>query len=460
MPLNTLLYRLRVTAPSGGAAVVNIYQPDGVTAAAAYTDSTGVTAVTFPYTVAAGGNGDFYVQNQQLVVSAKVAGIELAGGQNTRFSDWIDNARTLTLANPVLYASQFSALGNAGTSATVSYTENAQYQSFTLNQPACNLTLPAAQAGAVLTLFITQDATGGRLPVWPSNTSGSWPWINTAANAQTIVQLLSLDGVNWTFVGTPGPPNSIDPLMVPGLVMHISAGAHALSDAATPTTMPDRTRLITTAGGVFSANVPNDLTGGTTKPTFKIDGAGSTTLPKPPWANRRPYLDHPSAVAASTSTFTGAPTTITSHCVLVSAFLESGNNGEIWKGTVTGGWRIGWQVAPSGLFLQDANATFHNSPAGVTAQSAHVWDVGSNAGTFSFLQDGVDLSAGWTGGAVAGPAAGVTAMTINGSSTTVQWQMPDFVVYGPVSGLWNVPRNDIRIKVARWMAANIAGVTV
>jgi hypothetical protein len=67
---------------------------------------------------------------------------------------------------------------------------------------AANITFTSignARTGAVLTVMLTQDATGGRTVTWPSNVKwagGTAPTLSAAANTVDVFQLM-YDGTNW-----------------------------------------------------------------------------------------------------------------------------------------------------------------------------------------------------------------------------------------------------------------------
>lgn len=81
MPPLTPLVKITVEAPTGGDTVVLIYKSDGSSPARAWTTSAGTSLHSQPVTVTGGTSTDFWVQQGQgTVVSAKINGVELAGG--------------------------------------------------------------------------------------------------------------------------------------------------------------------------------------------------------------------------------------------------------------------------------------------------------------------------------------------------------------------------------------------
>lgn len=110
------------------------------------------------------------------------------------------------------------ALANKGGSETVSTANATGATTLNLNNGnVFNLTLTGnatftvsnATSGRAcsFTIYLKQDATGGRTVTWPSGTkwSGGAPTLSTAANAVDIVVLESLDGgTSWygSLVGT------------------------------------------------------------------------------------------------------------------------------------------------------------------------------------------------------------------------------------------------------------------
>lgn len=83
--------KIRVTAPLQGAATVNVYRSNGLTLASAFTTETGLSAHSFPVTVAFSTSTDFWVQNGDYVVSAVVNAVEMAAGYGNTRAVHVDN---------------------------------------------------------------------------------------------------------------------------------------------------------------------------------------------------------------------------------------------------------------------------------------------------------------------------------------------------------------------------------
>lgn len=65
---------------------------------------------------------------------------------------------------------------------------------------ACTVTMPTPQAGASLTLVLTQDSTGSRTVTWPASVrwpGGTAPTLSTAAGAVDWLTFASVDGTTW-----------------------------------------------------------------------------------------------------------------------------------------------------------------------------------------------------------------------------------------------------------------------
>lgn len=66
----------------------------------------------------------------------------------------------------------------------------------------CTFTFPTAAAGKSFTLILVQDATGGRLVVWPASVQwvgmyGSVPVLTITANKSDVFSFTCADGTNW-----------------------------------------------------------------------------------------------------------------------------------------------------------------------------------------------------------------------------------------------------------------------
>ena len=105
----------------------------------------------------------------------------------------------LTLTNTTVtnYTESVVAIGNSGTSQTLSLT-NGTVQTVTLTGN-CTFTMPTATAGKSFILIVVQDGTGGRTATftsvkWPN---GAAPTITTTATTGRDILTFVADGTNW-----------------------------------------------------------------------------------------------------------------------------------------------------------------------------------------------------------------------------------------------------------------------
>jgi hypothetical protein len=91
-------------------------------------------------------------------------------------------------------------------SATPAFTGISQDQLFTMtltgNVTSSTLTMPGLPTPSLISFELTQDATGGRTFVWPTNVLGA-PVVNAAVGVVTLEQFV-WDGTNARLVGPPG----------------------------------------------------------------------------------------------------------------------------------------------------------------------------------------------------------------------------------------------------------------
>ena len=104
-----------------------------------------------------------------------------------------------TLTNPSVnnYTEGVVAIGNTGTSQTLSLTSGT-FQTATLTGN-CTFTMPTATAGKSFILILTQDGTGSRTATftsvkWPG---GAAPTITTTASTGRDILTFVSDGTNW-----------------------------------------------------------------------------------------------------------------------------------------------------------------------------------------------------------------------------------------------------------------------
>ena len=149
---------------------------DNSVAAPAFVGSDATTGIYFPTT-------------GQLAVS-------ISGTQTALFAS--TGVSNITLSNPTVtnYLESVVAIGNSGTTQTLSLT-NGTVQTVTLTGN-CTFTMPTATAGKSFILMLVQDGTGGRTATftsvkWPS---GSAPTVTSTANRWDVFGFFS-DGTNW-----------------------------------------------------------------------------------------------------------------------------------------------------------------------------------------------------------------------------------------------------------------------
>ena len=106
---------------------------------------------------------------------------------------------TPTVTNPTVtnYVESVVAIGNSGTSQTLSLT-NGTVQTVTLTGN-CTFTMPTVTAGKSFILILVQDGTGGRTATftsvkWPGGTA---PTITTTATTGRDIISFFADGTNW-----------------------------------------------------------------------------------------------------------------------------------------------------------------------------------------------------------------------------------------------------------------------
>lgn len=151
----TNLIPIQLVAPSTMPMVVNLYKSDGSTAAAASTAETGGSAVTFPLTVSAAASSTIYVfDDQSLVVSAKVAGVEVAGGYLSTWAGTVSGGGVrLAPAAPAstdggAYAGAQSINAQTGTTYTLVSTDAGKLVTLS-NASAITLTVPRDSAATI-----------------------------------------------------------------------------------------------------------------------------------------------------------------------------------------------------------------------------------------------------------------------------------------------------------------------
>lgn len=100
----------------------------------------------------------------------------------------------------VSIAESINVVAAAGTTETLPSPAVATIHDLTLSAASCALTLPAPVAGSTLTVFLRQDATGGRAVTWPGTVVwpfGVPPTLAAAAGSVDEVSLVAPTGAAW-----------------------------------------------------------------------------------------------------------------------------------------------------------------------------------------------------------------------------------------------------------------------
>lgn len=151
-----------------------------------YTADTGSTVLTNPFALST-GIVDFYLSTPQRV------DLKVDDGTKTATYPGVDVLEVVTAIEAVntVAASGASQTLPASTVATM------HYVTLTAN---CTLTFPTPVAGASLSLFLTQDATGSRTVTWDAAVrwpGGSTPILTTTAAKTDAFSFVCPDGAHW-----------------------------------------------------------------------------------------------------------------------------------------------------------------------------------------------------------------------------------------------------------------------
>lgn len=98
-------------------------------------------------------------------------------------------------------AETVNAVSSSGSAQTIPGVATATLHRIVLSVD-CTFTFPTAVAGHSFTVVLVQDATGGRVAIWPGTVSwvgmyGSTPVLSTTANRSDVFTFVCADGTNW-----------------------------------------------------------------------------------------------------------------------------------------------------------------------------------------------------------------------------------------------------------------------
>lgn len=225
----------------------------------------------------------------------------------------------------------------AASGATETIPDPSVYQvSFIKLTANCALTLPAVGVGKRFELYLTQDATGSRVPSFPANVAwvgGVAPAWSTAANLTDHVLFRCVDGNNWHAdvgaigVVTPPPPISIIQSVA------LPAGAGGVTTMTLPADVGINNSLLLVLG-VIEGNEPANPSGGgvTWQQVGRLASPAAPTVVTVGVAGATSYKYAISYVNAIGETSVSAVTTITTG----NATLTGSNKN-----------RVSWPAAPT-----------------------------------------------------------------------------------------------------------------
>lgn len=146
-------------------------------------------------------DGNVGISSTTPVAALGVNGGIIASSSITAQGGLFTTAATITGKTALTTYTETKSSAAATTSYDVSWSSGSVYW-LTLTG-ATTLTFSAAQDGQSLTLFLKQDATGGRLVTWPTIAwpSGSSPTLTATANKTDVISLLYIGGVYYGFTG-------------------------------------------------------------------------------------------------------------------------------------------------------------------------------------------------------------------------------------------------------------------
>jgi len=198
------------TVPVAGTYQINMYFRSDAAAGSNVGFAVHTSNADSPYTVwrqDSAGTGNRHTYNYSRVSKFN------AGDQLRAFA-YVDVAGTTVIQGAILVIQQVATSATLAAASTVPETVSTTSvgSAYSLPDPAVasisNITMtantvftfPTPAAGKSFTLVLSQDATGSRVPTWPSSVkwpSGNAPTVTSTANKTDVLFFLAVDAVSW-----------------------------------------------------------------------------------------------------------------------------------------------------------------------------------------------------------------------------------------------------------------------
>lgn len=198
---------LTITGPAADAVVFHVVQADG--------DEFDVTLPVSPLPseidsrIETATEGSLTVQDENSTVVTSVTQLDFQG-DNVTVTQGAAGEAIVTVAGATQSQVPLTTIAAAGSTRTLTLSSGGvEAFDLTLNSASCALTLAGAVAGkeSTWTLYLRQDATGGRVVTWPGTLvwadGASAPTLSTTPGAVDVITVTSLDG-GASFVGVGG----------------------------------------------------------------------------------------------------------------------------------------------------------------------------------------------------------------------------------------------------------------